>query len=207
MSCIFSFFYGIKFFPDHNINKTLIENKTKCSNIYNREALFASPLPSPAQYWQRMSNITVRNVSLEDGGNYSCVMSSPVGRAQALQAILLAVLSRPAVRLRWGNPPLIIFSLLTSYFSLPTSHFPLPTSHFSLLTSHFPLPTSHFSLVLRMEPNHPVVEGSKEIICRNSIIFPFLADFQYIIFRWTKLSAQPQPLSATVSHCQTQTEW
>ena len=44
-----------------------------------------------------------------------------------------------------------------------------------------------------MEPSQPVVEGSKEIICRNSIIFQFLADFQYIIFSWTKLCAQLQP--------------
>ena len=59
------------------------------------------PPLSPPGIDRELEQYNKRNVSQADGGNYSGVMSSPVGRAvRSSQAILLAVLSPPTVRLR-----------------------------------------------------------------------------------------------------------
>ena len=56
--------------------------------------------PSPPLIVTDKEQYNKRNVSREDGGNYSCVMSSPAGRSQSPHTILLAILSPPTTNIR-----------------------------------------------------------------------------------------------------------
>ena len=59
-----------------------------------------------------------RNVQPEDGGNYSCVMSAPAGRARASLAISLSVLAPPTVNIRSESQDILEAAGLSAMLSM-----------------------------------------------------------------------------------------